>query len=60
MADPGDGSLHQEYNLHAAQVRGATAVGATRRDVYNPARFGEMLKSYLGRKKELAAGAEDG
>ena len=28
-------------------------------DVYNPARFGEMVKDYLRRKKTLAAEAEE-
>ena len=57
MADPGDGSLHQEYNFTLLKYAG-NGLWSYEEDVYNPARFGEMLKIYLRRKKDLAAGGE--
>ena len=57
MADPGDGSIHQEYNFTLLKYAG-NGLWSYEEDVYNPARFGEMVKNYLRHKKSLAAPAE--
>ena len=58
MADPGDGSLHQEYNFTLLKYAGH-GLWSYEEDVYNPARIGEMVKNYRRPKKALAAeGAE--
>ena len=53
MADPGDGSLHQEYNFTLLKYAD-NGLWSYEEDVYNPARFGEMVKNYLSHKKALA------
>ena len=52
MADPGDGSIHQEYNFTLLKYAG-NGLWSYEEDIYNPAHFGEMVKGYLARKKEL-------
>ena len=52
MVDPGDGSLHQEYNITILHYAG-NMKWSFEEDVYNPAFFGEMIKGWMGRKKDL-------
>ncbi len=42
MEDPGDGSIHQEGNVTLLDYAG-NGLWSREEDVYNPARFGEML-----------------
>ena len=58
MADPGDGSLHQEYNFTLLKYAGG-GLWSYEEDIYNPAPFGEMVGNYLRHKKKLAAGAAE-
>ena len=46
MADPGDGKLYQEYNW-SRLVYAGNGLFSSEEDVYNPARFGEMLKNWM-------------
>jgi len=50
MADPGDGSLHQAYNITLLKYAG-NRKWSYEEDVYNPAHFGEMIKAWLAAKK---------
>ena len=45
MADPGDGSLHQEYNFTLLKYAGNN-LWSYEEDVYNPKRFGEMVQRW--------------
>jgi len=58
FADPGDGSLHQEYNFTLLKYAGG-GKWKYEEDVYNPARFGEMVARYLKHKKSLSATPPD-
>ena len=51
MVDPGDGSLHQAYNFTLLKYAGDMK-WSFEEDVYNPARFGEMVKGWSERKRE--------
>ncbi len=53
MADPGDGSLHQEYNFTLLKYAG-DGKWSYEEDIYNPHGFGKMVEGYLERKKALA------
>ena len=53
MADPGDGSVHQEYNFSLLKYAG-DGLWSYEEDIYNPVKFGEMIKNYLSHKKALA------
>jgi ketosteroid isomerase-like protein len=46
MADPGDGSVHQEYNFTLLRYAG-DGMWCYEEDVYNPAHFGTMIAGYL-------------
>ena len=59
MLDPGDGSLHQAYNFTLLKYAGNMKWGFEE-DVYNPARFGEMIKGWTARKQELRAKGANG
>jgi uncharacterized protein (TIGR02246 family) len=50
MADPGDGSLHQAYNITLLKYAG-NRKWSYEEDVYNPVHFGEMIKAWLAAKK---------
>ena len=52
MTDPGDGSLHQEYNFTLLKYAGDMK-WSYEEDVYNPAPFGEMVAGWMKRKQEL-------
>ena len=53
MQDPGDGSIHQEYNFTLLKYAGS-GKWSYEEDIYNPAHFATMIGGYLERKKELA------
>jgi hypothetical protein len=42
MTDPGDGSIHQGHKKWSYEE-----------DVYNPVHFGQMIKGWMKRKKEI-------
>lgn len=52
MADPGDGSVHQAYNVTLLKYAGGGR-WSYEEDIYNPAHFGAMLKAWEDRKKAL-------
>ena len=55
MVDPGDGSLHQEYNFTLLKYAG-NGKFSYEEDIYNPAGFGKMVKGWLARREELQQG----
>jgi hypothetical protein len=54
MTDPGDGSLHQEYNFTLLKYAG-NLQWSYEEDVYNPAPFGRMVEGWLKTKERLTA-----
>jgi hypothetical protein len=58
MADPGDGSIHQEYNFTLLKYAGDGRF-SYEEDIYNPAAFGDMLAGWEARRDELAS-SDDG
>ncbi len=56
MRDPGDGSIHQEYNLTVLHYAG-NGLFSYEEDIYNPASFVTMLQGWEARKAELEARA---
>lgn len=56
MADPGDGSLHQEYNFTLLKYAGA-GLFSYEEDIYNPAHFATMLEGWQRRRDELGGAA---
>ena len=54
MDDPGDGSDHREYNWTLLHYAG-NGQFSYEEDMYNPAEFGEMVKTWLKAKKAAAA-----
>jgi hypothetical protein len=55
MDDPGDGSVHEEYNWTLLHYAG-NGQFSYEEDMYNPAEFGEMIKGWLQAKKAASAG----
>ncbi|HKY15303.1 MAG TPA: nuclear transport factor 2 family protein [Microthrixaceae bacterium] len=55
MRDPGDGSLHQAYNLTILHYAGGGRF-SYEEDIYNPHHFGVMIKGWEERKAKLEAG----
>ncbi len=53
MSDPGDGSLHQEYNFTLLKYAG-DGKWSYEEDVYNPEPFAKMVEGWLKRKKDLS------
>jgi len=53
MEDPGDGSVHQEYNLTILKCAG-DGRWSSEEDVYNPMRFGAMVGAWEQAKKAAA------
>ena len=49
MQDPGDGSIHQAYNFTLLKYAG-DGKWSYEEDIYNPASFADMIKSYLAVK----------
>lgn len=54
MADPGDGSVHQEYNVTLLKYAG-DGQWSYEEDIYNPMRFGAMVRGW--EKARAAASA---
>lgn len=54
MSDPGDGSIHQEYNITILRYAGDMK-WSYEEDVYNPAFFEKMISGWMARKKEIEA-----
>jgi hypothetical protein len=52
MVDPGDGSLHQEYNFTLLKYAGDMK-WSYEEDIYNPQHFGAMLKGWQERVDSL-------
>ena len=52
LEDPGDGSIHQEYNLTVLHYAG-DGKWSYEEDVYNPEKFGVVVTEWLKRRKEL-------
>jgi hypothetical protein len=52
MKDPGDGSIHEGTNITILKYAG-DGKWASEEDVYNPARFIEMVKTWSERKQAL-------
>ena len=52
MVDPGDGSLHQEYNFTLLKYAGNNQ-WSYEEDIYNPRPFGEMVKRWQERVDTL-------
>jgi hypothetical protein len=55
MADPGDGSVHQAYNVTVLQYAGG-GLWSSEEDIYNPTHFATMIGAWERRKAELAGG----
>lgn len=55
MADPGDGSIHQAYNITVLHYAG-DGKWSFEEDVYNPASFAEMVTGWIARRDEVRAG----
>jgi hypothetical protein len=53
MADPGDGSLHREYNWTILHYAGG-GLFSYEEDMYNPVEFGQMVKGWHDAKQRLA------
>ena len=58
MADPGDGSVHQAYNLTVLHYAG-DGQWSYEEDVYNPASFATMVSAWTARKAELEQTASE-
>jgi hypothetical protein len=54
MADPGDGSIHQAYNVTILKYAG-DGRWSYEEDIYNPAHFASMIKEWEKRKEELTS-----
>jgi hypothetical protein len=56
MQDPGDGSVHEAYNITILHYAG-DGLWSYEEDVYNPAHFGEMLEGWEAARGAVAPGA---
>src|SRR5436305_5434350 len=54
MNDPGDGSVHQAYNFTLLKYAG-DGLWSYEEDIYNPAKFTEMLSGWQARRADLEA-----
>ena len=52
MSDPGDGTVHQAYNVTILKYAGGGR-WSYEEDIYNPAHFASMIKEWERRKAEL-------
>lgn len=52
LEDPGDGSVHQEYNLTVLHYAG-DGLWSHEEDVYNPAHFATAVEGWMARCREL-------
>ena len=55
MEDPGDGSVHQEYNITILKYAG-DGLWSSEEDIYNPMHFGTMLSAWEAARDAAAAG----
>ncbi len=53
MVDPGDGSVHQQYNITILRYAGDMK-WSYEEDAYNPANFATMIKGWMDHKTKLA------
>jgi hypothetical protein len=56
MTDPGDGSLHEEYNFSLFKYAG-DQMWSYEEDIYNPDHMNAMMARWQARREELAARA---
>jgi hypothetical protein len=56
LEDPGDGSVHQEYNLTVLHYAG-NGKWSYEEDIYNPEHFGTVVQAWLAARR--AAGTTD-
>jgi hypothetical protein len=54
MTDPGDGSLHEEYNFSLFKYAG-DGMWSYEEDIYNPEHMNTMMARWQARREELAA-----
>jgi hypothetical protein len=57
MGDPGDGSIHEEYNLTLLKYAG-DGLFSYEEDVYNPQRFQDMIKGWYTLRSQLSESAQ--
>ncbi|HEB91459.1 MAG TPA: nuclear transport factor 2 family protein [Deltaproteobacteria bacterium] len=57
MIDPGDGSLHQQYNITILHYAG-NMKWSYEEDIYNPVHFATVVKGWIDHKAELEAAAK--
>jgi len=55
MRDPGDGSVHQEYNFTLLKYAGG-GQWSYEEDIYNPMHFGTMLSVWEAARDAASAG----
>jgi hypothetical protein len=56
MRDPGDGSVHQEYNFTLLKYAG-DGLWSYEEDIYNPMRFGAMVAAWEKARSAAATGS---
>ena len=59
MADPGDGSIHQAYNVTILKYAG-DGRWSYEEDIYNPAHFKDMVVGWLEQRSRLTEGGREG
>ena len=52
LEDPGDGSIHQEYNLTVLHYAG-DGMWSYEEDIYNPEKFAVVFGEWMTRRREL-------
>jgi hypothetical protein len=52
LEDPGDGSIHQEYNLTVLHYAG-DGLWSFEEDIYNPEKFAVVFGEWMQRRREL-------
>jgi hypothetical protein len=58
MEDPGDGSIHREYNISILHYAGE-GLFSYQEDIYNPMEFGTMIGGWEARRNELNGTASE-
>jgi len=58
MEDPGDGSVHREYNISILHYAGE-GLFSYQEDIYNPMEFGTMISGWEARRNELNGTASE-
>lgn len=53
MGDPGDGSVHRQYNISILHYAGDGKF-SYQEDIYNPMEFGEMIGVWEARRNEIS------